>query len=126
MPRCRKEHQFNDWQPMKHNYKWYKEGGPRYLPMTEAELQATEKQWLDNDKKDKYGNYFFTKIVWERKCAKCGKEGFHYLDPNERPDNTEKAKVKKSGNTKVQKEKKHGRNLSAYKDEKMSKGSQPW
>ena len=112
---------------MKHNGDWYTKGEPRYIPMSDEELKVLEAEWLARDKKDKYGNFFFTHIYWERKCKKCGKEGMHYLNPDERPDDNEKVNVKKSkGKVKEPKEKKHGRDLTAYKDEKISKGAQPW
>lgn len=126
MARCRDKHTFTDWEPKKYNPDFHTKGGDRYITMTEEELKEHEEDWLKRNKKDKYGNYFFTKVIWERKCTKCNKEGMHYLNPDERPDNTEKAKVKKSPNTKVEREEKHGRKMSGYKEEKMSKGSQPW
>ena len=107
---------------MKSNPDWYSKGGSRHIPMTEEEL--IEKKALP--KKDRNGWIYFRALMWERKCSNCGKEGVLFLEPEERPSNDIIVKVKKSKQHKVTREKKHGKNMTSYKDEKMGKGAQPW
>lgn len=126
MARCREEHNFPDWVAME-----YKLGG--YKPMSKKAIEERKRQWIEDRVNPKehpiYGLFrSHKKILWKRNCEKCGKEQMRLLKPFEIPDPDMKSKIKTSNKAKQKRihEKKYGRNMSAYKDEKISKGAQPW
>lgn len=120
MARCRKEHKFSDWKPMK---PIFDEQGIRYIELTEEQIKIEQEKF--DKEKDSKRTFHFVKIHWERKCDKCGKEDTQWLDPYDVPK-SKHIKVKKTSGVKKIHTKRHGRKMSGYKDEKISKGAQPW
>ena len=113
MARCKKNHTFGEWLPLR--YEW----GKGDIVMTENEIKKKQKLYLkEKEEKDVY--YYFSNIRWERKCTKCKKKDYMYLDPFDKPKSKE-IKIKESKSYNKEKEERHGRNLGT-KEESMSKG----